>query len=279
MSAYKMPDSAYKRLSFRAPDYGLLYNLTKRILPAILIILGIITLCVLYAYSLNGRAVPRQFVVGMSITAAIFAVILIVLSAIYCCRPKCAGKHNLRLESPAAPETTTIGWDGIGPSDFYDRPKQMPAVARRARESAGFGDLFDKIKQVIKEWRDEPYRMDNVRARAPAHASRGRDTPASRYTPHTQYDRRREDMVESEDLYRRQRDRDYRGDPPGAHQAYCESDDNRSQDADNTEVEPPRAMLRHDYHHHNVLPRELDRMLNVNNVYLKIPTPAHNPRR
>lgn len=308
-----MPDSAYKRLSFRALDYGLLYNLHKRIFPIILTILVIITVCVVLAYSLGSRAVPRQFVVGMCITFSILAVLWAVVSSIRCCRPKCAGKYNLRLESPAAeptpsPETATAGWDGIGPGDFYDRPKQAPAVTRRARENSGFGDLYYQMKQVIKVWAVEPHRryMDSVRARAPAHASRERDPPAARYAPHNQCDRRRADTAESEgmlvrlrrsyldfsdsgmtnaeaeDLYRRQRDRDYRaarGDAQRAHQAWCETDDNRSQNSDNMEVEPPRAVLREKVHYYNVSPREMDRVLDDKTFYVKVPPRAHSARR
>lgn len=310
-----MPDSRYKRLSFRAPDYGLLYNLSKRILPILLIIFGIIFFCVFFAYSLNGRAVPRQFVVGMTITTAIFAVLWIVLLVIYCCRPKCAGKHNLRLESAAAeptpaPETATLEWDGLGPGDFYDWPKQVPPPRRQGRESAPLGDLLDQFKQVTIDWLDKHYPFwhyrGGVRARAATHPSRGRDTPASRYMAHNQYDRRREDKAErkgmlvlrlksyldlsdsgmtyaeAEDLYRRQRDRDYRAardDGRRPHRAYCETDDNRSQNSDNMEVEPPRAVLRQEIHHYNVAPRELDRVLKEKNVYVKVPDPAHSARR
>ncbi|OBT85900.1 hypothetical protein VE02_04468 [Pseudogymnoascus sp. 03VT05] len=308
MSAYKMPDPAFKRLSFRAPDYGLLYNLTRRILPILLIIFGIIFFCVFFAYSLNGRAVPRQFVVGMTITAAIFAVLLIVLSAIYCCRPKCAGKHNLRLESPAAEPMPE--WDGIGPGGFDDQPKQVPPPRRQERESSPLGDLSDQFKRVFKDWLDEHYPFwhyrGGVRAKALAHASRKMDPTASRYAPHNQYDRRREDTAEregmliqrrrsylsdsgmtnaeAEDLYRRQRDRDYRAardDPRRPHQAYCETDDNRSQGSEITEVEPPRVALRQDYRHYNVLPRETDRVVNAKNVcvYVNLPAPIHNLRR
>lgn len=313
MSAYKMPDSTYKRLSFRAPDYGLLYNLNKRIFPIIFIILSVIVICVFLAYSLNSRAVPRQFVVGMCITFSILAVLWAIVSAIYCCRPKCAGKHNLRLESPAAeptlaPETTTTGLDGIGPGDFYDWPKQAPAVTRRARENSGFGDLYHQMKQVIKVWAVEPHRhnMDSVWARAPAHVSRERDPPAGRYATHNQYDRRREDTAEregmltrwrpgyldlsdsgmtnaeAEDFYRHQRDRDYwagRGEAQRAHQACCETDDNRSQNSDNMEVEPPRAVLREKVHYYNVSPREMDRVLDDKTFYAKVPARAHSARR
>lgn len=315
MSAYKMPDSAYKRLSFRSPDYGLLYNLHKRIFPMILTILIIITVCVVLAYSLGSRAVPRQFVVGMCITFSFLAVLWAVVSAIRCCRPKCAGKHNLRLESPAAeptpaPELATTGWDGIGPGDFYDQPKQAPAVTRRGRQSTGLGDLSDRFKKLLKDWLDERYPFwhyrDGVRARAPAHASRERDQPGGRYALHNQYYRRREGTSESEgmlvqlrrsyldfsdsgmtnaeaeDLYRRQRDKDYRaarGDAQRAHQAWCETDDNRSQNSDNVEVEPPRAVLREKVHYYNVSPREMDRVLDDKTFYVKVPARAHSPRR
>ncbi|OBT78656.1 hypothetical protein VF21_02278 [Pseudogymnoascus sp. 05NY08] len=317
MSAYNMPDPAYKRLSFRALDYGLLYNLHKRIFPMIFIILIIITVCVVLAYSLNSRAIPRQFVVGMCITFSILGVLWTVVSAIRCCRPKCAGKHNLRLESPAAepmpaPEMTRTEWDGIGPRDLYDQPKQAPPPRRQGRDSAGFGDLSDRFKQVLKDWLDEHYPFwhyrGRVRARAPAHASRERDPSATRYAPHNQHDRRREDAAEregmliqrrrsyldpsdsgmtnaeAEDLYRRQRDRDYRAardDPRRPHQAYCETDDNRSQGSEITEVEPPRVVLRQDYRHYNVLPREMDRLVNAKNVcvYVNLPAPIHNLRR
>lgn len=315
MSTYKMPDSAYKRLSFRAPDYGLLYNLTIRVIPIIVILLIIITGCVLLAYSLNSRAVPRQFVVGTYITFGILAVLWVILSAIRCCRPKCAEKHNLRLESPAAeptpaPETAIPEWDSTGPGNFYDRAKQAPTVTRRGRESMSLGDLCDQFKQEFKGWLDEryPFRQyrDGVRARAPVHTLRERDPPASRHATHNQYDRRREDTAETEGmlapwrrgyldlsdsgmtnaeaegLYRRQRDRDYRGawdDPRRAHQAYCESNENRSQDSDNTEVERPRPVLRQDIHHYNLSPRQMERVLNAKNVYLKLPAPAHSPWR
>ncbi|KFZ00608.1 hypothetical protein V501_10630 [Pseudogymnoascus sp. VKM F-4519 (FW-2642)] len=315
MSTYQMPDSRYKRLSFRALDYGLLYNLHKRIFPIILTILIIIAVCVVLAYSLSSRAIPRQFVVGMCITFSILAVLWTVVWAISCCRPKCAGKHNLRLESPTAaeptpaPETATPECDGLGPGDFYDRPNQAaPPLRRQVRESTGFGGLLDKIKQVIKDSMDEHHRryMDSVRARSPAHAFRGRGMPASRYAQHNRYDRRREDTAEiegmlvlrlksyldlsdsgmtnaeAEDLYRRQRDRDYRAardDGRRPHHAYCETDDNRSQNLDNMEVEPPRAVLREEIHHYNVSPREMDRVLKEKNLYVKVPDRAHSARR
>ncbi|OBT55870.1 hypothetical protein VE04_03996 [Pseudogymnoascus sp. 24MN13] len=313
MSTYQMLDSRYKRLSFRAPDYGFLYNLHKRIFPIILTILIIIAVCVVLAYSLSSRAIPRQFVVGMCITFSILAVLWTVIWAISCCRPKCAGKHNLRLESPAAeptpaPETAAPEWDGLGPGDFYDRPKQALAVTRRKRESSGLGDLYCQVKQLMKVWADEHYPryMYSVRTRAPAHASRERDLTVSRYAPHNRYDRWREDTAESEgmltlrrrsslglsdsgmtnaeaeDLYRRQRGRDYRAardDGRRPHHAYCETDDNRSQNSDNMEVEPPRAVLRQEIHHYNVAQSELDRVKKEKNVYVKVPDPAHSARR
>lgn len=277
-----MPDSAFKRFSIRAPDYGLLYNLTHRVIPMSAILLFGILLCVVLAYSLNGRAVPRQYTVGTYITFGILAALFTILKAIYFCRLKCAGKHNLRLEPPAAepvpvPEMAKPGRGGLGPGEINERTKQAAAVTRQRRESKAFGDLGDQIKHVVKEWLNKYYPYwhyrDGVRARAPAHAPRERGAPTGRYAPHNHYDTWIEETAEGEgmlarwrrsyldlsdsemtnaeakDLYRRQRDRDCRGaraDAQRSHQAHCESDDNRSQNLDNTGVEPLRAVQSQD---------------------------------
>lgn len=202
-----MPESAYKRLSLHASDYGLLYNLTKRIIPVFLAILFIIFVCVVLAYSLNGRAVPRQFVAGTYTTAGILVTLFIILSVIRCCRPKCAGKHNLRLESPATepvvvPEMAAPEWDNMGHRDF--RPKHAPMVTRQGRESTALSDICDRVKQELKDWLDEhhPFRhyRDNVQPRAPAHAPRERDQPVpiARHAPHNQG--RRENAAEIEGM-------------------------------------------------------------------------------
>ncbi|OBT68821.1 hypothetical protein VE03_02181 [Pseudogymnoascus sp. 23342-1-I1] len=283
-----MPGPAHKRLSFPAPDYGLLYNLTSRFIPISCIILLGILLCVVLAYSVNGRAVPRQYVVGTYVTLGILVALWTILSAIYCSRPKCAGKHNLRLE-PAAkpvpvPEMAAPEWDGMGPGGFYDRPKQAPAAMRQGRDSTALGDLYDQIKHVIKVWADKhhPYRHDRDGVEAPMHASRERGRPAGRHAPHNQRGdtAEREGMLtrwrrsysylsgsgmtdaEAEDLYRRQRDRDNRGArdrPQCPHQAHCETDDKRSRDSNNTEVEPPRAVLGHDMHCCKISPPYVER--------------------
>ncbi|KFY14372.1 hypothetical protein V492_02678 [Pseudogymnoascus sp. VKM F-4246] len=291
MSDYRVPDPVYKRRSFQAPDFGLLFNLTKRIFPMMFVILVIIVVSVGLAYSLNSRAIPRQFVVGMCITFSILTVLWIILATIRCCRPKFAGKYNLRLDSPDAepiqvPEAAAPMWDNIPPS-FFDRPKQAPAVARRGRESAGIIDLCDRLKHVFKNWRDEPHWQyrDSMQARAPVQAFREQDIPGGRHAQRGQFDRGRDEMTESEaeDLYRRQRERDYRAardDARRAHHAFYESDEYRSQDSFNMEVEPPQLVVRQNIHHFKTSTGQLGRAIdNANEVHLKLPDRAHNPRR
>lgn len=310
-----MPTSEKKRLSFIAPNSGHLFYLTRIIIPMIGFILIIVAVSVALAYSLNGHAIPRQFVVGMCITLSTLVVLWAILSAIRCGRAKCAGKYNLRLESPPAKpmpgfEMGTPGLDPTGHGNLYNRTKQAPAVARQGRESMGLGNLYDRFKQDFKDWLDEHYLFRHYRgsgrARAPVYASRDREPPVSRYA-HNYADRRREDTAESEgmlsrwrrrylysnsdseitndsadDIYLRRNDRDYRGaqeDLHHAHQAHCEDDENRSQDLDNTEAEPARADLRRDIHHYNVSPRQMEWLLTKKNLYVKLPAPAHNPRR
>ena len=203
MSSYKVPDSVFKRLSITAPDHGILHNLIRRIIPMIAIIISIITVCIVPAYSLSGRAIPRQFVVGIYITTAILLVLWVTLYSINYCRAKCAGKHNLRLEPPAVepepvPKAPTARWDSIGPGYFPERAKQVPAVARRGRESTGFGDFIDKVK----DWLDGGHwhHSGNVREREPAHVPRRRVRSGSRYAPHNHHDTWREDAAKNEGM-------------------------------------------------------------------------------
>lgn len=203
MSSYKVPDSVFKRLSITTLDHGLLHNLIRRIIPMIGVIIFIIAVCIVPAYSLSGRAIPRQLVVGIYITTAILIVLWVTLYSISYCRAKCAGKHNLRLEPPTVepepvPKAPTAGWDSIGPGYFPDRAKQVPAVARRGRGSTSLGDICDKVK----DWLDGGCRhhKGNVREKAPAHVSRGRDRSRSRHAPHNQHDARRDDTPGSEGM-------------------------------------------------------------------------------
>ncbi|KFX96020.1 hypothetical protein V490_03542 [Pseudogymnoascus sp. VKM F-3557] len=312
MSTYNPPDSRYKRRSFPVPHYGLLYNIKTRIIPMVLVIFLIIDGSVFLAFSLNNRAVPRHFVIGTYTLFAILAVLFIGIGWLLYCRSKCAGKHDLRLEPEPTPvpETEEPGWDSIGRDYFSERPKQAPAVARPKRESTALGDLCDQIKQGFKNWLDEhrPLQQDknNGRAKASTQASKRREAPAN-HSRHHHVDRRRENTAETEgmltrwrksylcpsdsemtdseaeDLYRRQRDRDYRRNRDGLQRArqqpYCESDDNRSQDSDNTAVEPARAVLREEIHHYKLSPQDMEHVLNTRNLYMKLPDPAHNPRR
>jgi hypothetical protein len=179
----------------------------------------------------------------------------------------------------------------------------VPPVARPKRESTALGDLCDQIKQGFKNWLDEhrPLQQDknDSRAKASTRAPKRRDAQASHFRHHDA-DRQRENTAETEgmltrwrksylcpsdsemtdseaeDLYRRQRDRDYRR---ARQQPYCESDDNRSQDSENTAVEPARAVLREEIHHYRLSPQDMEHVLNTRNLYMKLPDPAHNPRR